>query len=271
LVLEDFLKKGVDVLLDVLETPNFVYQTEEIRSRFYSGAEYAEGIFDSTIVGMEDLKKIMIKCIRSKEPINVLLCGPPACAKTLFLLAIHKKVNNCYFVDGANSSGAGMIEYLFEYPETRILLIDELDKINKRDQANLLNLLETGILSSTKIRKTAQQKMQIKVFATSNNATKISKPLRSRMLEFHLKAYSYGEFLDISKELLSERYNHRNGLSEAIAGSVWNIMRSKDIRDVLAIGKLASSVEDVQFIVQTMKKYGSALAEQDSSISSRFS
>jgi hypothetical protein len=33
--------------------------------------------------------------------------------------------------------------------------------------------------------------MKIKVFVTSNNATKISEPLRSRMLEFHLKAYSY--------------------------------------------------------------------------------
>jgi replication-associated recombination protein RarA len=113
--------------------------------------------------------------------------------------------------------------------------------------------------------------MQIKVIATSNNAAKISKPLRSRMLEFHLKAYSYQEFLDISKELLSERYNHRKELSESIAGSVWNIVRSKDIRDVLAIGKLASSVEDVHFIVQTMKKYRSALSEQDSSISSGFS
>jgi replication-associated recombination protein RarA len=271
LVLGNFLKKGIDVLLDVLETPYFVDRTEEIRSRLYSGFEYPEGIFDSTIVGMEDLKRIIIKCIGSKEPINILLCGPPACAKTLFLLAIHKQLSGCYFVDGANSSGAGMIDYLFEYPETKILLIDELDKINKRDQANLLNLLETGMLSSTKVGKTEHQIMQIKVFSTSNDAEKISKPLRSRMLEFHLKAYSYEEFLDISKELLSERYNHRNELSEAIAGSVWNIMRSKDVRDVLAIGKLASSVEDVHFIVQTMKKYGSALAEQDSSISSRFS
>jgi MoxR-like ATPase len=177
---------------------------------------------------------------------------------------MHKELNNYYFVDGANSSGAGMIDYLFEYPETEILLIDELDKINKRDQASLLNLLETGILSSTKDRKTRHQKMQIKVFATSNDATKISRPLRSRMLEFHLKAYSYEEFLDISKELLSERCNHGSELSELIAHSVWNIMKSKDIRDVLAIGKLASSVEDVHFIVQTMRKYGSALAEQNS-------
>jgi hypothetical protein len=46
---------------------------------YYSGVEYSEGIFfDSTIVGMDDLKKIMVKCICSREPINVLLCGPPA-------------------------------------------------------------------------------------------------------------------------------------------------------------------------------------------------
>jgi hypothetical protein len=85
------------------------------------------------------------------------------------------------------------------------------------------------------------------------------------MLEFHTKAYSYEAFLDISKELLSERCNHRNELSDVIANSVWNIMKSKDIRDVLAIGKLAGSVEDVHSIVRTMKKYNSGLDEQNSS------
>jgi hypothetical protein len=37
--------------------------------------------------------------------------------------------------------------------------------------------------------------------------------------------------MDIPKELLSERCNHRNELSDVIADTVWNIMKSKDIRD----------------------------------------
>ena len=39
-----------------------------------------------------------------------------------------------------------------------------------------------------------------------------------------------------------------------IGHSVWNTMKSKDIRDVIAIGKLATSLDDVLYIVQTMEE-----------------
>jgi hypothetical protein len=42
-----------------------------------------------------------------------------------------------------------------------------------------------------------------------------------------------------------------------IAHAVWNEMQSKYVRNVIALGKLATSVEDVYSLVQTMKKYGS--------------
>jgi holliday junction DNA helicase RuvB len=218
--------------------------------------KHVEGIFDS-IVGLSDLKKILIRCLVIKEPTNILLSGPPASAKTLFLLAIHKGMANCYFVDAANSSGAGMVDYLFAHPETQILLIDELDKLSKKDQTTLLNLLETGALTSTKVRKTAQQEMNIKVFATSNDIEKVSRPLRSRLLEFHLIAYTYEEFSEIAVKLLVERCGHDRELSITIAHAVWNEMQSKDIRNIIAIGKLATSVEEVSTLVQIMKKYGS--------------
>jgi MoxR-like ATPase len=187
---------------------------------------------------------------------------PPASAKTLFLLAIHKEITNCYFVDcyfvdAANSSGVSMVDYLFAHPETQILLIDELDKLSKNDQTTLLNLLETGILTSTKVRKTAKQKMNIKVFATSNDIKMISKPLRSRLLEFHLNTYTYEELSEIAVKLLAERYGHTRELSITIVHAIWREMQSKDIRNVIAIGKLVTSVEDIHNLVRTMKKYGS--------------
>ena len=97
------------------------------------------------------------------------------------------------------------------------------------------------------------------VFAISNDIKKISKPLRSRLLEFHFNAYTYKEFSEIAVKLLEERYGHRE-LSMTIAHSVWNTMKSKDIRDVIAIGKLATSV-DVLYIVQIMRKYGATVTD----------
>jgi Holliday junction DNA helicase RuvB len=237
---------------------NCHYQEQVLSStqHSYFDSKHLEGIFDS-IIGLSDLKEILLRCLVAEEPTNVLLCGPPASAKTLFLLAIHKEITNCYFVDAANSSGVGMVDYLFAHPETQILLIDELDKLSKNDQTTLLNLLETGILTSTKVRKTAKQKMNIKVFATSNDIERISKPLRSRLLEFHLNTYTYEEFSEIAVKLLAERYGHTRELSITIAHAIWWEMQSKDIRNVIAIGKLITSVEDVRNLVRTMKKYGS--------------
>jgi Holliday junction DNA helicase RuvB len=264
LVFRNLLEKGMNALLDTME-PYFVnindlqYQYErqqkiepgvrnynfQDQERVLSSPQYSnsdgkrlERIFDS-IIGLSDLKEILIRCLVAEEPTNVLLSGPPASAKTLFLLAIHKEMTGCYFVDAANSSGAGMVDYLFAHPETQILLIDELDKLSKKDQTTLLNLLETGILTSNKVRKTAQQKMNIKVFATSNDIERISKPLRSRLLEFHLNAYTYEEFSEIAVNLLAERYGHDSDLSITIANAIWYEMQSKDIRNVIAIGKLA--------------------------------
>ena len=218
-----------------------------------------EGIFND-IVGPGDLKAVLMKCINSNEPVNVLLYGPPASAKTLFLLAINRELEKCYFIDGSNASGAGMIDYLFANKETKTLCIDELEKLDKRNQNCLLNLLETGILSSTKVRNTSQQRMNVKAFATSNDVNRISKPLRSRFLEFHLDTYTHEEFLEISIKLLAKRYGHNRELSEAIADAVWNTMKSKDLRNVITIGRLAVTNDDVHVLVGTLNKYRSGVA-----------
>ena len=178
MVLKELFKKGINTMLDALE-PYYVdynelqqvvsqyelkpqtqfkqvHEIQGIQPYRYSQTIFEKRIFDD-IVGLDDLKAVIMKCIKTEEPINVLLCGPPASAKTLFLLAINKELENCYFIDGTNASGAGMVDYLFAHKETQIIAIDELDKLKKSDQTALLNLLETGILTSTKVRKTASQ------------------------------------------------------------------------------------------------------------------
>ena len=73
-----------------------------------------------------------------------------------------------------------------------MILIDEIEKMTKRDQNMLLNLLETGMLVSTKVRKTQEMEFRgIKLFATSNDIERLSKPLRSRLMEFHLPEYNF--------------------------------------------------------------------------------
>jgi replication-associated recombination protein RarA len=208
------------------------------------------------IIGFEDLKELLSKCFNMKDSCNVLLSGPPASSKTVFLLAIQREDPSACFIDGANASGPGLVDYLFEHPERSVICIDELDKLKKSDQTALLNLLETGVLSSTKVRKTRSIKMEgVKVFATSNDVDKLIGPLKSRFLEFELPEYTWENFLQITQKLLLNRHGLDETTSSKIAQVVWSRLKTRDIRDVLAIAKLTKSSEDVEFIATTLQKY----------------
>jgi Holliday junction DNA helicase RuvB len=215
--------------------------------------------FFSSIVGYSDLKRMLMKAIVSKESVHILLTGPPATSKTVFLLEMREELDNSYFIDGTATSGKGMIDFLFDNPKTEYLLIDEVDKINKRDQTVLYNVMETGILvetkSSIKNVGSRQQKMKLKIFATGNELEKLQNAFKSRFMEFYLSEYSLQEFLEITKRLLYSRYKLSEEIAGAIADVVWNDIKTKDIRDVLQIAKLARNVDDVQDVARTLMKY----------------
>jgi MoxR-like ATPase len=44
----------------------------------------------SKIEGMDDVKEMMLRTLESHERAHTLLVGPPACAKSLFMLEIEK-------------------------------------------------------------------------------------------------------------------------------------------------------------------------------------
>lgn len=212
--------------------------------------------FFSNIVGYPEIKKLLLKSIVAKEPIHVLLIGPPSCSKTVFLLEILKGLDDTFFIDAVGVSGAGMMDHLFN-DKTKYLLIDEIDKMKKNDQAVLLNVMETGILSETKLKgKTRQKKMKLWIFATSNDAERLSEALRSRFMELHLNEYTYEQFIEIARRLLSKRYHIKLELSEKIGYAVWNQMKSKDLRDAIKIAKLTKSSDDVDWLVDVQMKYG---------------
>ncbi len=211
--------------------------------------------FFSNIVGYPDIKKLFMKSVVSKEPIHILLTGPPASSKTIFLLEMMEGLDHAYFIDAVGVTTAGILGYLFTN-DPKYLLIDEIDKLKKSDQAALLNVMETGILSETKKGRTRQKKVHLSVFATSNEISKLSKPLRSRFMELHLDEYTLEEFMEITRRLIVKRYNLDISLAEKIGYSVWCKMKSKDIRDVIQIAKLTKSLSDVDWLVDVQMKYG---------------
>ena len=221
----------------------------------YGDQRSPEDRFFSNVVGYADIKKLLLKSIVSKDPVFILLSGPPSSSKTTFLLEMLKRLSDVYFVDGAGASAAGIRDYLFK-SNTKYLLLDEIDKMKKTDQAALLNVMESGILCETKLNgKIRQKRIKLWIFATSNDVYRLSQPLRSRFMELHLREYLYEDFIEIVRRVLKVKYQMNENVSEKIASAVWNQLKSRDIRDAINIAKLTGSVDDVNWLVQVQMKH----------------
>ena len=213
------------------------------------------------IVGYDDVKKIFTYALNSSLPVHILLVGPPGSAKTLFLMECMK-LSRSYFTLGSHSTKAGMLDYLFNN-RPRNLIIDEIEYMAIKDQAALLSLMETGILSETKFEKTRKSVMRTWVFASCNNEKKLLTPLLSRFFVLYFKKYDYRTFEKISNHILSRECNLDLEISTLIANLVWNKLKSRDIRDCIKIGRICRSKDDVLMIIKTLRHYGNTNAAKE--------
>jgi replication-associated recombination protein RarA len=209
------------------------------------------GLFDN-IIGYDDIKKLFFLSFESQRPIHILLVGPPASAKTLFMLGCMK-LERSYFTLGTHSTKSGMLDYLFE-KRPRYLIIDEIEHMSIRDQTVLLSLMETGIIAETKHMKTRNTQVKTWVFATTNETNHMLTPLLSRFLVLHFKQYKFENFLDISIHMLGQEGIAKD-IANEVATQVWHNMRSKDIRDCIKIAHLAKTKDDVIWVVETLLRY----------------
>ena len=186
----------------------------------------------SNIEGLDDIKEMMLRALESTERAHTLLIGPPASAKSLFMLEIEKIMRSkVYFAEGASTTKAGIQKFIAENQHKEIIIIDEIDKMPMKDQEGLLTMMERGNFTNTKVRNTQIIKPNIVIVATSNSTERLSKPLLSRFTLFEIPEYSYPEFEAISVRIVKKL--PRNTVIQ-IASSVWK-SGSRDIRDVLKI------------------------------------
>ena len=136
------------------------------------------------IQGYEDIKDIVRRVLDSDENYSLLFVGPPASSKTLFLQGILELKIGVYF-DGSNATNR--ILDVLEEKRPKIICIDELDKMSRQFQNQLLNFMESGRVKVDQQKK--QYDFQIKgakIFATCNEINRLSKPLQSRFNKLFL-------------------------------------------------------------------------------------
>src|SRR5918996_4834195 len=146
-----------------------LFTRNNLEALFHRSVRRDDWLFEN-IYGYDDVKRLFRMALESIHNCSILLTGPPASAKTLFLQSLMK-LKDSHFIDCSNTTKSGVVDYVFDN-RPKYLLLDELDKLSLKDQAVLLNLLETGILSETKYNKTRTIEIKTSVFATSNNVKK---------------------------------------------------------------------------------------------------
>jgi hypothetical protein len=104
----------------------------------------------NNIQGYDDIKDIVKRALDAEANYNLLFIGPPASAKTLFLLGITEYKKGVYF-DGSNTTNR--ILDVLEGKRPKIICIDELDKMPKQFQEKLLNFMESGHIKVDQMRK----------------------------------------------------------------------------------------------------------------------
>ena len=116
----------------------------------------------------------------------------------------------------------------------KIICIDELDKMSRQFQNQLLNFLESERIKVDQQCRSYDLIKGAKVFPTCNEFNRLSKPLQSRFRCLRLPPYTKEQFRNIAVRVCPKL---RDEISRIIGEEVWK-QGSKDIRDVISLGKL---------------------------------
>ncbi len=139
-------------------------------------------------------KEILRQIVKNKEPVSLILWGPPGCGKTTLARIIAKEVNAEFIEISAVTSGKKDVVNIIEHAKQNwnlqirtILFVDEIHRFNKAQQDAFLPHVESGLI--TLIGAT-----------TENPSFEIINPLLSRTRVLVLEALNEDDIKAIIKK-----------------------------------------------------------------------
>ena len=142
--------------------------------------------------------EILRRIVKNKEPVSLILWGPPGSGKTTLARIIAQEVNAEFIELSAVTSGKKDVEKVIEHARQNwnlklrtILFVDEIHRFNKAQQDAFLPHVESGLI--TLIGAT-----------TENPSFEVITPLLSRTRVLVLQPLSKDEIITILKRALKE-------------------------------------------------------------------
>lgn len=221
------------------------------------GDQIPDDLFDP-IIGHEDIKELFEASVETDKPVHILLVGPPACGKTVFLEEVARLPNNEFMI-GSTTTGPGFVDQLFEKKPSNIL-IDEFDKMGKEDYGNLLSLQEDGTVKETK-GNNKRREMQLEgatIYATANRVDNIPDENISRFMGdpvIELPEYTNEEFREVTYNVLTMREGSSDELANCIADIIVDETDIRDFRECRRLARLANTEEDDKDVAERVRKY----------------
>jgi Holliday junction DNA helicase RuvB len=203
----------------------------------------------------DDKKEILMRALNSEKPVHILLVGSVATAKSLFLMELSR-LPGAEYILGSSLTKAGLYDLMFT-KSPRYLCIDEIEKVSDYENIScLLSLMETGILSETKYRRRRVRQFKTWVFAGANRDDTLPPEILSRFRPFILRfrEYTPEEFLEVAVKVLVEREGVSPPLAQYIAEKTLNELYTRDVRAARNIARVARTREDVDRIVENLRK-----------------
>ena len=154
--------------------------------------------------------EILKRIVKQKEPVSLILWGPPGTGKTTLARIIAKEVNAEFIELSAVTSGKKDVEKVIEHARQNwnlqlrtILFVDEIHRFNKAQQDAFLPHVESGLI--TLIGAT-----------TENPSFEVITPLLSRTRVLVLQPLSKDEITGILKRALKELGQTKNVTPKAL-------------------------------------------------------
>ncbi len=154
--------------------------------------------------------EILRRIVKQKEPVSLILWGPPGTGKTTLARIIAKEVNAEFIELSAVTSGKKDVEKVVEHARQNwnlnlrtILFVDEIHRFNKAQQDAFLPHVESGLI--TLIGAT-----------TENPSFEVITPLLSRTRVLVLQPLSKTEITGILKRALKQLKQAKNVTPKAL-------------------------------------------------------
>jgi len=242
-------------LVDRQKAKEFIQTYEQMKRQQIAPKEEAEEIpedlFD-VIEGYDDIKKFIKLSLMADEPVHVLLVGPPGTGKSLFLMELER-LPGSKFITAGTATRVGIRDIIFE-ELPRILIIDELDKINDpKDLSALLTWMESGRIIITKHRVRAERRGKGWVFAACNRTDNLPWELLDRFQVFRLKPYTKEQFIRVVTGYLTKRKKVNPELARYIAERVSEYTVS--VREAIRMARLAKTKKEVDELIEIVRRY----------------